>query len=301
MEVEFSFDPTQLPIFPKNKTAANKHRPTFLGNSGVGIYHWTGNEKGKYLYEVQITDIAGMSGGKRNIPNENRFVRLDYGPQWTQRGVTAKIAPSILNIEKSHLDPRQSAAFKTAIDNGGADCICAVVAGIPVSYFEDVYMTGGTEEFPKKQIAVSSVLPLGPNNENPLPIAGIENPLDMYWGHRGDYVASDANGYKHFNKLNSGLWNTLKICFLPARYDVNKKKCKNAYIRTEVNKGESFGGGFDGEIKSGTRASRHTQTSNPEPAVYNDGNGDMKIRLLGHWGSTVKYRNIKIRSVGSVG
>lgn len=60
-------------------------------------------------------------------------------------------------------------------------------------------------------------------------------------------------------------------------------------------------GGFDNEIKSGTRASRHTSAQDPEPAVYKNGDGDMKIRMLGHRGSTVKYRNVTIRSVGSTG
>lgn len=125
----------------------------------------------------------------------------------------------------------------------------------------------------------------------------------MYWKHRADYVHGDTVGYKHFNKLDSGAWNTLRVCFLPARYDANGKKCKNAYLHTEVNRDESFGGGFTGEIKSGTRSSRHWIDGNgehdPEPAVYNHGDGDMRIRLLGHWGSKVQFRNIVIRSVGS--
>ena len=89
--------------------------------------------------------------------------------------------------------------------------------------------------------------------------------------------------------------------FLLARYDTAGQKCNNAYLRTEVNKNFSYGGGFNNEIKSGTRTSRHTSTQDPEPAVYNNGDGDMKIRLLGHWGSTVKYRNVTIQSVGSTG
>ena len=54
--------------------------PTFLGNSGVGIYHWPDNDRGKYLYEVQVTDIAAMCGGKNVIPHENGFMRIGYGP-----------------------------------------------------------------------------------------------------------------------------------------------------------------------------------------------------------------------------
>lgn len=80
--MEFKFDKDQLPIFAAGDDALeeNKHRPTFLGNSGVGIYHWTGNTRGKYLYEVQVTDTAGMCGGNRDIPHENRFMRIDYDP-----------------------------------------------------------------------------------------------------------------------------------------------------------------------------------------------------------------------------
>jgi hypothetical protein len=305
LEVEFSFDPAQIPIFPAAGLDQNKHRPTFLGNSGIAIYNWIrpNGEGVGYLYEVQVTDVSGMTGGVRNILNKNRFLRLDYGADWTQRGVWASLGANeatLLTNEKTHLDPRQYVAFKNAIQNGGADSLCAFVAGLPVSYFKDIHLTGGGEEFPRPGIAVSSAIPLGANKPNPLPISGVEDPLDMYWEHRADYVSSDGGGYRHFNKLDSGEWNTLRVCFLPARYNADGEKCLNAYLHTQVNAGESYAGGFQGEIKSGTRTSRHTNTQDPEPQVTKGQNGDKKIRLLGHWGSTVKYRNVTIRSVGSI-
>ena len=107
LEVEFKFDPCQIPIFPSAADAVTKHghRPTFLGNSGVGIYRWKGNMNSKYLYEVQVTDTAGMSNGKRNIKHENRFVRLDYDPdgnaygaEWFKRDIKT-VAPGTLTAE----------------------------------------------------------------------------------------------------------------------------------------------------------------------------------------------------------
>ena len=80
-----------------------------------------------------------------------------------------------------------------------------------------------------------------------------------------------------------------------ARYDAEGTKCLNAYLHTKVN-GSTV---FQGDIKSGTRSSRHTNTQDPEPEVYEEGDGDKKIRLLGHWGSKVYYKDIEIRSVGS--
>lgn len=310
LEIEFRFDSNQLPVFPATNLARHKHRPTFLGNSGVGIYSWTGNPRGKYLYEVQITDVSGMMNGSRTILQKNRFLRLDYGPNWTQRGVWAPLSDptipeaTILANEMMHYDPDKYAPFKSTIDDGGADSICAFVAGLPVSYFKDVYLSGGGEEFPKPGIAVTSQIPQRPAppdpNPNPLPISGVEDPRDMYWGNRGDYVPNNGGAYTHFNHLDSGAWNTLRICFRPARYKTNGEKCANAYLHTQVNATEAYGGGFDGEIKSGTRASRHTNAQDPEPDVYKNGNGDMKIRLLGHWGSLVQYRNVTIRSEGSI-
>jgi hypothetical protein len=311
LDIEFTFDPSQIPIFPATGLSVHKHRPTFLGNSGVGIYNWIRPSDGAsigYLYEVQVTDVSGMTGGVRNILNKNRFLRLDYGANWTQRGEWAPLVDpdgtvtenTILNTEMTHLHPRSYELFATTVEAGGADSLCAFVAGLPVSYFKDVYLTGGGEEFPKPGTAVSSAYPLGANQPNPLPISGVEDPRDMCWGHRADYVPTDAGGYRHFNKLDSGAWNTLRVCFLPARYRANGDKCLNAYLHTAVNASESFGGGFQGEIKSGTRTSRHTNTQDPEPAVVSGQNGDLKIRLLGHWGSTVKFRNVAIRSMGSV-
>lgn len=318
LEVEFSFNPAQKPIFPRKlnnlRMKEFRHRPTFLGNSGVGIYHWTGNPNGKYLYEVQVTDTAGMMGGRRDILHENRFVRLNYGANWDQKGDLANIPPAVLATEKTYFDPKKYEDFVEWMNDpsneggglgGSADCICAIVAGLPVSYFKDVHYPasgapGPKGEFPRPDVAVSSEIPIGPNNTDPLPISGGEDPLDMYYEHRDDYVAGNhaTDAFTHFNHTDDSLWNTLWMCFLPARYDENGKKTRNAFLHTKVNEGKSYGGGFKGEIKSGTRASRHNKDQDPEPAVYN-GNGDMKIRLLGHWGSTVNYRNIKIRSVGS--
>ena len=162
-------------------------------------------------------------------------------------------------------------------------------------FFDDVELSGQGETFPQATIAISSPVPDGPDQEPLLPIGGVENPLDMYWGHRGDYVKKDAAGnFIHFNKLASDEWNTLRICFLPARYDRSGDKCQNAFLHTTVNKDTMF----EGEIKSGSRASRRNEDQNPEPAVYS-GLGDKRIRLLGHWGSKVFFRNVIIKSVGS--
>lgn len=184
--------------------------------------------------------------------------------------------------------------------------MCAIVAGLPVSYFKDVYYAMGAQVFPKPLTAVSSATPLGANSDPLLPISGDEDPLKMYYNHRADYVSGNhtTDVFQHFNHLDSGAWNTLKMCFLPARYNDGNQKVKNAYLHTMVNGDQSYGGGFTGEIKSGTRASRHNGAQDPEPDVYGANlehkkHGDMKIRLLGHWGSLVEYRNIKIRSVGS--
>ena len=308
MEIEFSFDPNQKPIFKAGQAFedANKHRPTFLGNSGIGIYHWPGNAEGKYLYEVQVTDVSGMSEGVRSILHKNRFLRLNYGANWDQRGVWAMLDPLpavedlILAIEKSKFNARDDAPFNAAIENGGADSICAFVAGLPVSYFKDVKLGAGAQTFPKPAIAVTSPVPEGANLTPALPIGGVEDPRDMYWGNRADYVTgTGAEVYQHFNHLDSSAWNTLKICFLSARY-LGENKCRNAYLKTQVNAAESYGGGFDGAIKSGTRTSRRRQGVNPESDIYVGDQGDKRIRLLGHWGSTVKFRNVTIRSVGSV-
>ncbi len=312
LELEYRFDPEQLPIFPLNRVAENKHRPTFLGNSGVGIYGWDGNARSKYLYEVQVTDNSGMTGGARNFASvaKNRFVRLDYGSDWTQRGTWALLGSNqaqegiLLADEKTFFNPTLSPGFTAAINTGGADCICAIVAGYPVSYFQDVFLTDPIKgNFPKPETAVSSAIPLGAN-ESPLRlIGGTEEPLNMYWGHRADNLAPMMEPYVHHNHLDRSAWNSLRICFLPARYKANGDKCLNAYLHTSVNPIESYAGGFQGELKSGTRSSRHTggdRAQDPEPDVYLHGHGDLKIRLLGHWGSKVKYRNITIRSVGSV-
>ena len=53
---------------------------------------------------------------------------------------------------------------------------------------------------------------------------------------------------------------------------------------------------FTGEVKSGSRPARKNNTQNPEPDVYATEPGtDMKLRLLGHWGSKVYYRNPQIK------
>jgi hypothetical protein len=302
LEIEFKFDPNQKPVFPKGREADNKHRPTFLGNSGVGIYHWPGNPDGKYLYEVQVTDTAGMCGGKRQIPHENRFMRLNYGAAWDQKGVLEAVAPALLADEQEHLDPAKLAAFNAEIADGGADCLCAIVAGLPVSIFQDVHLTCGDEEFPRPGIAVSSPIPLGANKDTSttplLPIGGVEDPRDMYWGHRADYLKRNGKGqYEHFNHLASDAWNKLWVCFLPARYAAGEKLL-NAYLHTKIN-GVTV---FDGEIKSGSRSSRHTDSQDPEPAVYGEPpveGSDKKIRLLGHWGSKVFFQKVVIKSIDS--
>jgi hypothetical protein len=133
-----------------------------------------------------------------------------------------------------------------------------------------------------------------------LPISGDEDPLNMYWGHRADYLKDKKNEngqYVHFNlpnKPDEEVWNTLWLCFLPPRYS-DGAKVLNAYLHSKVNEQLVF----EGQLKSGTRASRKTSTQDPETRVYKFGEGDLKIRILGHWGSLVKFKDIKIRSVGS--
>jgi hypothetical protein len=322
-EVQFRFDAAQRPVFPGKEgytpqpgdkftdryLPANIHRPTFLGNSGVGIYRWAKNADSKYLYEVQVTDNAAMTDGKTFFEHENRFIRADFGADLSLRGKLMHIDPAILAADQLMNNPSLSetdggSGLPEILVNGGADSLCAVVAGNPVSYFYDVteppgvVPAPGTDTFPQPGVAVSSPKPLGPNNENPLPISGEENPLDMCYKHRADFVPRVGpltdDKFFHRNHLQSDQWNDLYVCFLPARY-LKKKKCANAYLTTRVN-GIIV---FDGEIKSGTRTSRRRQGEDPEPDVYLNKNGDFLLRLLGHWGTKVYYRLPIIRSVGS--
>jgi len=66
---------------------------------------------------------------------------------------------------------------------------------------------------------------------------------------------------------------------------------------------------FKGEIKSGSRGANRKAGRDPELDVYVNGEvlvgkeklpTDFKIRLLGHWGSTVHFRKVKIKAVGSI-
>jgi len=243
----------------------------------------------------------------------NRFVRLDYGDDLDQRGVLKEDIPDhVLDAERQlFCDPRRYAEFRRYVKigerlpngefNGGADNLCAVIAGLPVSYFRDVVCNGGPSNFfPQPEIAISS--PVG-NQGDAKPIGGVEEPESMPYSRRSDYVSHvgpmSHDRFFHYNHLDSGAWNSLEVIFLPARYDDEDEKCRNAYLETKVNGAIVF----KGEVKSGTRSSRrylrNGSAVDPEKDVYVEEKGDMKIRLLGHWGSKVYYRNIKIRSVGS--
>jgi len=302
LNVEFKFHPNQKPVFPATNQHRHIHRPTFLGNSGIGIYHWPAQDHhGKYLYEVQVTDTAAITGNAANkvIPNINRFVRLDYGADLSQRGVLMRDIPQrVLDAEELLNDPRLNDEFRGYVDpgrgNGGADNLCAIVAGLPVSYFRDVTegAAGTADYFPKTDVAISS--PVGRQGDGKA-IGGTEEPHMMPFSHRADYNPKNGTNFVHFNHADSAAWNKLKVSFLPARYDEEGDKCKNAFLETKVNDKVVF----SGEIKSGTRRANRKLGQDPEEDVYVDNLGDMKIRLLGHWGSKVYYQNIKIRSVGS--
>lgn len=143
-----------------------------------------------------------------------------------------------------------------------------------------------------------------------LPIGGTEEPERMFWQHRADYVPRALGlNYTHYNKPGSGEWNKLWICFLPAEWPEGTKT-QNVYLKSKVNEDEEAYGGviFDGELKTGTRSARRivntevpARSQDPERDVYVDEapESDKRIRILGHWGSTVQFRNVKIRSLGS--
>ena len=208
---------------------------------------------------------------------------------------------------------------------------------MPVSYFKDVLRstkntTAGasteTEIFPRRNVAITSPVPLNENaGKEPqkfsdpgkcaLPISGTEDPRNMFFMHRADFVPQNG-GYVHYNKLDtvtseSGFeteWNQMQVRFLPARY-VGGVKCSNAYLQTVVNNDNTV---FIGELKSGTRSANRRQAEqggrdengdpvivfeddiDPEKAVYVNGTGDMALRILGHWGTPVRFKNPKILS-----
>jgi hypothetical protein len=118
----------------------------------------------------------------------------------------------------------------------------------------------------------------------------------MFHGHRADFIPKDDGKFRHFNHTDSNAWNDLWLCFLPAQFDPDTTaKTKNAYLHVKVNGSEVF----KGEIKTGTRSARRTATQDPEKDLYIVGNNDKKIRILGHWGSRVMFKDVAIKSVGS--
>lgn len=333
LDVEFWFDPNQGPIFPSavdpdpertaDRVVQNKHRPTFLGNSGISIFHWPPNRNGKYLYEVQVTNNAAMCSGNQVFPRQHDFVRLNFGEDFDQEPEHLPVAQRALDEEKTFLDPARSELLRAALLEGGADNLCAVVSGMPISYFEDkIHTEDNTENidgrggsvFPKATFARSSEVPINENFEHidnlddigdsdpgkcSLPISGSENPREMFFARRADYVPKENELPVHYNNIDeyrltfdrAQEWNKLRVYFFPARFE-NGQKQSNAYLRTMVN-GTLV---FQGELKTGTRTSRRTAENNPERDVYVENDGDKCLRILGHWGSTVYFRNVSIRS-----
>lgn len=192
----------------------------------------------------------------------------------------------------------------------------AMVCGMPLSYFEDVIrnkdnsgdlpnLAADPGNFPDGATAVSSPVPENSGQSPPskctLPIGGTEDPLQMSYYHRADYLPNAGGKFVHYNKYENEIhkqsykdvpkddWNRLEVEFLPARYEGNTK-CSNAYIKTRVN-GKPL---FQGEIKSGSRPARHNVNQDPEPAGNADPNGKV-LRLLAHWGSKVYYHNAVIK------
>lgn len=94
--------------------------------------------------------------------------------------------------------------------------------------------------------------------------------------------------------MDSDAWNTLWMCFVPPTYD-GADKLTNAFLHTKINGNDVF----NGVLKTGTRSARRTSNQDPERDLYVNGNNDKKLRILGHWGSKVQFKNIVIRSVRS--
>jgi hypothetical protein len=327
LEIKFRFDSTQAPLFPDGQLDKHKHRPTFLGNSGIGVYGWNDGAKVIQLYEIQIADNYAMSEEEtqRFLPKSQQtgYLRMNFqneeGEVINQRhtevnDLTDEEFADLLSTEMNQLehyphpdlpeppdDGLRNYLLGPSQDRGWADCLCAVVSGLPVSYFKDVYLEGGGEtEYPEGQLfprpSFARWSEVGAQKDMN-PIGGTEDPLRMTHEHRADYVKKDGDGkYRHFNHTDSDAWNTLWMCFRPARFDETRKKDENASFLTKVNGHEVF----DDEVKTGTRSARRTDSQNPEHDLYVKGNTDKKIRILGHWGSKVMFKDVKIWSVGSV-
>ena len=132
-------------------------------------------------------------GGGQEFLHENRFTRMDFT---TLPGVLKTVPPALLTNEKTHYEPAnghytsptgEKTFLEVVTNDGGADCICASVTGLPVSIFKDVQLQatieGVVEQFP---LPVTAATSLDVNTPPNLPIGGTEEPHMMFYDHRAD-------------------------------------------------------------------------------------------------------------------
>ena len=148
------------------------------------------------------------------------------------------------------------------------------------------------------------------------------NPLHVPYDHRADgapthpTINSDGvgeNDYIHPVKP-SGEWNLVRVDFTPCCYEMVDEdgnneadldvagepmyvKKRNAYITSHVNGTQMF----SGALETGTRIWTNKEGESPEREAYTLGKATRTydqsgrhvedLQLMGHWGSTVKFRN----------